>query len=396
MEKNPYKEKKLENGLFTRAFSKETDSIELVWHRDREDRIVFPLHETDWKFQFNDELPIEITPESPIFIESEKFHRIIKGTGDLELEIYKTNLDDENNIQNIISETLQLFLEKRGKDSRTKKGTKVPGKYLTAKSAEKRSEMKREIDKFAKKDHSDPSAYTKQWQADKGQKTKKSAATKAYEKMFGENKINDYIKNKKEKLKLDFSKFKEVAKRESKETGQAFEILKKILKKEEVSENELKFLKEQSKDLAKILGIVSVGVVSSLLPILIEKALQKSKYDISILPKSNEHLLKKDDEDDTEIEDFIDILEESSKNKSLRNKSKSSGIPYYILKQVHSRGMAAWRTGHRPGVAQNQWAMGRVNSFITGVGGSRKADSDLWKKAKVAKDKKRKNKSKKK
>jgi len=26
--------------------------------------------------------------------------------------------------------------------------------------------------------------------------------------------------------------------------------------------------------------------------------------------------------------------------------------------------------------------MGRVNSFITGVGGARKADSDLWKKAK--------------
>jgi hypothetical protein len=42
----------------------------------------------------------------------------------------------------------------------------------------------------------------------------------------------------------------------------------------------------------------------------------------------------------------------------------------------------------RPGVAQHQWAFGRVNSFITGAGGARKADADLWAKAKVAKSKK--------
>tara|TARA_R100000234_G_scaffold76458_2_gene47531 strand:+ start:2382 stop:2498 length:117 start_codon:yes stop_codon:yes gene_type:complete len=34
------------------------------------------------------------------------------------------------------------------------------------------------------------------------------------------------------------------------------------------------------------------------------------------------------------------------------------------------------------------WSMGRVNSFISGSGGARKADADLWKKAKAAKAKK--------
>ena len=63
---------------------------------------------------------------------------------------------------------------------------------------------------------------------------------------------------------------------------------------------------------------------------------------------------------------------------ALKNKEKDTGIPYDILKQVHDRGMAAWRTGHRPGVAQAQWAMGRVNSFITGEGKAREADQDLW------------------
>ena len=83
-------------------------------------------------------------------------------------------------------------------------------------------------------------------------------------------------------------------------------------------------------------------------------------------------------------------------DKTLSNKSKKTGISKTILKKVHSRGMAAWNAGHRPGTPQNAWAMGRVNSFITGVGGARKADADLWKKAKEQKAKKRKKDSKKK
>ena len=79
-------------------------------------------------------------------------------------------------------------------------------------------------------------------------------------------------------------------------------------------------------------------------------------------------------------------------DKTLSNKSKDTGISKTILKKVHSRGMAAWNAGHRPGTPQNAWAMGRVNSFITGVGGARKADADLWKKAKKQKAKKRKSK----
>jgi len=57
---------------------------------------------------------------------------------------------------------------------------------------------------------------------------------------------------------------------------------------------------------------------------------------------------------------------------------------------IYNKGQAAWNTGHRPGVSQDQWAMGRVNSFITGVGGARAADSKLWKQAQAAKKKKKK------
>ena len=68
----------------------------------------------------------------------------------------------------------------------------------------------------------------------------------------------------------------------------------------------------------------------------------------------------------------------------LVKKADKSGVSYSILKQVYNRGMAAWRTGHRPGTTPQQWAFARVNSFLTG-GGARKADADLWSKAKNSK-----------
>ena len=87
-------------------------------------------------------------------------------------------------------------------------------------------------------------------------------------------------------------------------------------------------------------------------------------------------------------EPALDILNED--NEALKNKSDESGIPLRILRGVFNKGMKAWNSGHRPGVAQQQWAMGRVNSFITGSGGARKADKELWAKAKAAKAKKKK------
>ena len=67
---------------------------------------------------------------------------------------------------------------------------------------------------------------------------------------------------------------------------------------------------------------------------------------------------------------------------ALEKKSKKSGIAYGILKQVYNRGMAAYKTGHRPGTTAQQWALARVNSFITkGKGTWGGADKDLAAKA---------------
>ena len=90
--------------------------------------------------------------------------------------------------------------------------------------------------------------------------------------------------------------------------------------------------------------------------------------------------------------DSLDEDKKSGVTASLKKKSKASGIPMGILRKVFSKGMQAWNAGHRPGVAQHQWGMGRVNSFITGAGGARKADAELWTKAKATKARKKKKK----
>lgn len=192
-------------------------------------------------------------------------------------------------IESVLSNSLEInssdiFQEGKPKASKTKSGKKVPGKYLTKDKAA----MKKEIERVSKLKSDDPAAYGK-WEADykarntksgKPHKTKKSAATIAYEKKFG---------------------------------------------------------------------------------------------------KKNENM------------DTANELINEDVDKALTNKAKASGISKSILKRVYSKGAAAWKSGHRPGVSQQQWAMGRVNSFITGSGGARKADKELWAQAK--KSKKRKNES---
>lgn len=86
---------------------------------------------------------------------------------------------------------------------------------------------------------------------------------------------------------------------------------------------------------------------------------------------------------------LLKILLEYDDNveKALANKAKSTGVSKSVIKSVYAKGLAAWKRGHRPGTSQHQWAMARVNSFLTGKGGARKADAALWKRAKKSKKK---------
>lgn len=85
------------------------------------------------------------------------------------------------------------------------------------------------------------------------------------------------------------------------------------------------------------------------------------------------------DDDDKKSTDRSPIDNEAIET-GLKKKSDETGVPIGIIRAVMRRGMAAWKSGHRPGAGQEQWGYARVNSFLTkGKGTWGKADADLAK-----------------
>lgn len=63
--------------------------------------------------------------------------------------------------------------------------------------------------------------------------------------------------------------------------------------------------------------------------------------------------------------------------KSLPEIAKATKIPLKTLKMVYNRGLAAWRTGHRPGASPQAWGYARVHSFVVKGKTYYTADADL-------------------
>lgn len=72
--------------------------------------------------------------------------------------------------------------------------------------------------------------------------------------------------------------------------------------------------------------------------------------------------------------------------KSLEERAKATGVPIRFLRESYNRGMAAWRTGHRPGATQQQWGYARVSSFLLCGKTHYSTDSDLVRDAKEGSD----------
>jgi len=66
-----------------------------------------------------------------------------------------------------------------------------------------------------------------------------------------------------------------------------------------------------------------------------------------------------------------------SLTKTLTEKAKKSIYTVGDLRKVHKRGIAAYISSGSRNVSSGAWAMGRVNSFVSGKGGARKADNDI-------------------
>lgn len=81
----PFEQTQINDKQVIRTFSQDTIDEEFKWHRDAEDRLVEILEPTDWKFQFDNQLPQKL--EGSLTIPKGVYHRVIKGTGDLKVKI---------------------------------------------------------------------------------------------------------------------------------------------------------------------------------------------------------------------------------------------------------------------------------------------------------------------
>lgn len=227
-----------------------------------------------------------------------------------------------------------------------------PKGYYKGVAKDKKDDRARHFAKYSKMDDDNPAAY-KPAPGDKEAETKPSVHTKKYKQMFGE--MNEWV------------------------CGQCNS-------EPCVCEGDIH---EASCADTKVRKRPHMGLLKNGAPKL-DRRFKIFKDKQPMNEQSFENPIVELDEFVEAFEDFLmteqfDELNESNPKKSLKDKAAKTGISYSILKQVFDRGVAAWRTGHRPGTTPTQWGLARVNSFVTkGKGTWGKADKDLA--AKVRKE----------
>ena len=88
----PFKEEQIDKYNFIRTFPADVDEMDLIWHADKENRIITILEGNGWKFQFDEELPIKMRKGKSISILKGRLHRVIKGKGPLKIKLQKNAL----------------------------------------------------------------------------------------------------------------------------------------------------------------------------------------------------------------------------------------------------------------------------------------------------------------
>ena len=83
----PYKDTFLNRNTRVRRFQQSVSSEELVWHRDRSDRVVKILEGSGWQLQMDNGLPEKLVEGKEYHIPANNYHRLIKGKTDLVAEI---------------------------------------------------------------------------------------------------------------------------------------------------------------------------------------------------------------------------------------------------------------------------------------------------------------------
>jgi len=280
--------------------------------------------------------------------------------------------------ENKNKETEVVFGEvNQDSDIKDRKGTQ-PAKYHSGLSKSTKEKRDAQFKKQTKMDDRDPAAY-KLAPGDKTAKTKPSVHTIAYKKKFGEESIPMLCKKWNNSDLDEQYPFKSVMMRAKAKISPSYKMAKKELQNK-VKSDPSKPKVSHAATIAKKYDGVDARTLDS-----VTEQGKGLYYNINKKRKEGRPMRKKGESGAPKPSDFdrakttateeVVTIEEQ---KGLSAKAAKSGVSLSTLKKVYNRGMAAWKTGHRPGTTPQQWAMARVNSYINkGKGTYHGADKDL-------------------
>lgn len=261
------------------------------------------------------------------------------------------------------------FLEdvkvKQDPDVDDKPGTQ-PKRYYKGVSKKDKEKRAAHFKKGSKMDDDNPNAY-KPAPGDKDAKTKPSTYTKQFKKMYGEVTesrpglwANIHKKRKEGRpMRKKGEKGAPTQQQIKRAQGEAYEIgkdyadhAKKITPKEKA--NQFNMAPHMGK-----FDPVEYGIHLKDIKEWAESETTIAKYQKRYGDTWEEQLGKV-------VEKMVEKTQKSisEKDDALQKKADKSGVSYGTLKKVYDRGMAAWKTGHRPGTTPQQWGYARVNAFI--------------------------------
>ena len=189
------------------------------------------------------------------------------------------------------------------KDIAKRRGTQ-PAKYHKGLAPSTKAKRDAQFKRQAKMRDDDPKAY-KPAPGDATAKTKPSKYTKMYHDTYGEG------------VEMEYSEFFKLIDKIEEEVSPALKA------RQEREKKQLAIRHQRQVSRAKIKGIRSEDINAA----------------------------------------FGEMISEKSQS-ALAKKSEKSGISVGTLRKVYNRGVAAWKTGHRPGTTPQQWGYARVNAFI--------------------------------
>ena len=298
----PFKQKKIAKDTLLREFSKDVDNDELVWHRDKNLRLVEVVSGEGWKFQRDEQLPVVLEAGDVFAIPAGEYHRLHRGETNLVVKIFEKKDDKPLKSETEVDEdgftykVAQAALD--GKDK-----VKIGDKEHPVKMSKEKA---KEIVGESTKTH-DP-----HYSAPRGSKrAKKLDATKADLASGDPDRVARAYRrrDKMEKKAANAPGFKNTPRKDTKKESVVRDYIREMLREEIIEEKKKR-----------------------------KKAKKKKK-------KSSSGKLS----DTTKA--------------TLKKKAEKRGLTPGSVYAEYRKGLAAWATsGSRKGMSQHQWAHARVNA----------------------------------